>query len=186
MEIPPFNPEGFLPPYISETGPGGNSGDMSPYMTNSLQVVTKLGTTQKRRTLLRGWLNHRSALANIGFGQGFQWLDGSFVERKEPKDLDVVTFIHRPLGFSAANIAGVMQANPNLFQPASVRQTYGLDLFAIDLNGSPEVIIGASAYFMGLFSHRREDERWKGMIQVNLQDDLDVEALAAIDANATD
>ncbi|WP_430649493.1 DUF6932 family protein, partial [Bradyrhizobium uaiense] len=39
-----------------------------------------------RRSILRGWLLHRKALRAVGFGTGFQWIDGSFVEKgKEPK-----------------------------------------------------------------------------------------------------
>ena len=57
-----------------------------------------------------------------------------------------------------------MQANPELFSRQRVRQTYYLDAFPIDLNGSPETLVGVSRYFLGLFSHRRGDITWKGMV----------------------
>ena len=158
---------------------------MTPYAATALEVAATFGGTPRRQALLRGWLAHRAAMRATGFGYGFQWLDGSFVEAKQPQDLDVVTFLYRPPGVStAAALSAVLHANPDLFQSPRVRKKYGLDLFPIDLDGSPEGIVASSRYFLGLFSHRRGDNIWKGMIEVRLDDaGEDDAALAALGTN---
>jgi hypothetical protein len=70
-------------------------------------------------------------------------------------------------------LANVLRTNLNVFGRAQVKNLYHLDFFAIDLNSSIEVVVGMSRYFLGLFSHRRLDEVWKGMLQVRLEDDKD-------------
>lgn len=170
----------FSPPFVGRQGPGGHAGEMSPYVATALEVTASFGGTPERQAILHGWLAHRAALRAVGFGRGFQWLDGSFVEDKQPRDLDVVTFLYRPATVSdPAALAAMMQANPDLFQKPRVHQTYSLDLFAIDLDGSPEGLIGLSQYFLGLFSHRRGDNLWKGLIQVRLEDTNDDNAALA-------
>ena len=71
---------------------------MSPYAATALEVVTTFGDSPERQVILRGWLAHRAAMREAGFRKGFQWLDGSFVEDKQPRDLDIVTFLYRPTG----------------------------------------------------------------------------------------
>ena len=106
----------------------------------ALEVVTTLGSTDERRAILTGWLNHRAALRAIGFDRGFQWLDGSFVEQKDPQDLDVVTFLYRPPGIVDPNqLAMLMRANLNLFGRVQVKAAYKLDFFAC----GPERIAGS-------------------------------------------
>jgi hypothetical protein len=61
---------------------------MSPYVVTAFEVVTTLGSSDDRKSILRGWLRHREALRGIGFNRGFQWLDGSFVENKIPHKRD--------------------------------------------------------------------------------------------------
>ena len=47
--------------------------------------------SEGRKPILQGWLLHRKALRAIGFGTGFEWIDGSFAEKgKEPKDIDTI------------------------------------------------------------------------------------------------
>jgi hypothetical protein len=162
---------------------------MTPYLVNAVEIVSILGTSPKRKKILSKWLDHRSALRAIGFQRGFQWLDGSFVETKEPNDLDVVTFLHRPA--SAANptaLAALMNANAQIFDRAQAKANYMLDAFFVDLNGSPEAIVSFSRYLLGLFSHRRLDDLWKGMLQVRLEhvkDDAAAVALLASTLGAT-
>ena len=156
MPIPSFSIDGVLPPYVGPQGPGGRVEDMSPYVVTTLEVASTLGGTNGRKNILRGWLKHRADLRALGFQRGFQWLDGSFVETKEPKDLDVVTFLFRPLGIhDPASLLALMTTNAHLFQRHRVKASYTLDAFFIDLDGSPETIVNASRYLLGLFSHRR-------------------------------
>lgn len=182
MPIPPFTIDGVLPPYVGPTGPGGAAEDMSPYVVTALEVVTHLALSSERRDILNGWLRHRADLRAVGFERGFQWLDGSFVESKQPRDLDVVNFLYRPPGIQdASQLLTVMRANANLFVRNRVKAEYSLDAFPIDLDGSAEALVSVSRYFLGLFSHRRGDDLWKGMLQVRLEDPADdAAALAAL------
>lgn len=184
MPVPSFTIDGVLPPFVGPNGPGGAPEDLSPYLTTAAEVVTTLATSPTRRTILKGWLNHRASLRAIGFDRGFQWLDGSFVEDKEPQDLDIVAFLYRPPGIRDGNmLARLMQSNIGLFGRAQVKTTYSLDFFPVDLNGTPEGLVSLTRYWLGLFSHRRQDSLWKGMLQVRLEDEADdAAALALLDA----
>lgn len=174
MPIPAYTHDGVLPPFIGPDGPGGAAEDMSPYMATATEVVATFGLTDERREILRGWLRHRAALRTAGFDAGFQWLDGSFVEKKDPEDLDVVSFLYRPAGVAdGAALAKLMRANAGLFVRSRVKAEYHLDFLPVDLDGSPEALIGLTRYFLGLFSHRRVDYLWKGMLQVRLEDEAD-------------
>ena len=141
MPIPNFSIDGILPPFIGRLGPGDTMEDMSPYAVSALEVVTTLGGTEQRKSVLRGWLQHRAALRGAGYGRGFQWLDGSFVEAKEPKDIDVVAFLYRPGGIIAANeLAKSMEANIELFDRDQVKVAFHVDFFPIDLDGPVETM----------------------------------------------
>lgn len=184
MPIPSFTIDGILPPFVGPNGPGGAPEDLSPYQTTAAEVVTTLATTATRRTILKGWLGHRASLRAIGFDRGFQWLDGSFVENKEPQDLDIVTFFYRPPGIhDGSTLAKIMQGNITLFGRAQVKASFHLDFFAVDLNGTPEALVSLTRYWLGLFSHRRVDSLWKGMLQVRLDDEVgDAAALALLNS----
>jgi hypothetical protein len=155
---------------------------MSPYVVTAIEVAATFATTDERKAILRGWLRHRAALRAVGFDRGFQWLDGSFVENKNPRDLDVVTFLYRPPGIhGGGDLAKLLRANLNLFGRARVKAAYNLDFFAIDLDGSAEALVNLSRYLLGLFSHRRGDDLWKGMLQVRIEDAADdAAAIAAL------
>jgi len=132
---------------------------------------------------LRRWLDHRAALRAAGLARGFQWLDGSFVETKEPKDLDTVIFTYRPL-HAVGNDAiwnALVLANLDLLERGQVMQAFRLDALLIDLDsGNPEFMIDVTRYYVGLFSHRRGDDLWKGMLKVRLEDVADDAAALAI------
>jgi hypothetical protein len=177
MPIPKFTIDGVLPPFVGPQGPGGAFQDMSPYAASTLEVCSTLGTTKDRREILAGWLKHRAELRKIGFDRGFQWLDGSFIEAKDPQDLDLATFLHRPAMITASSdLAALFQANLQLFERGAVKATFKLDAFFIDLQGTPEVTVSISRYYLGLFSHRRNDYLWKGMLEVRLEDVADDQA----------
>lgn len=174
MPIPAFGINGVLPPYVGADGPGGKPEDMSPYVVSALEVVTTLGHTEARKKILRGWLTHRAALRSIGFTQGFQWLDGSFVEEKDPNDLDILSFLYRPPAAQTPAALGLlMNANAGLFERKDVKSAYKLDAFFVDMNGNPATLVNFTRYYLGLFSHKRGDDIWKGMLQVNLADTAD-------------
>ena len=169
MSIPLFTIDGILPPFTG-TGPGDDPSLMSPYSVDVSEVTARFGTTLGRRRILSGWLDHRAALREIGIEEGFQWLDGSFLEEKEPNDLDIVSFLRFPQGvYTGEEQLAFWDTNIALFDRLVVRATYSLDCFFIPLDGSSEGLVSLSRYFLQLFSHQRGTFLWKGMIQVPLE-----------------
>jgi hypothetical protein len=170
MPIPPFTIDGILPPFQGPD-PGGDPALMSPYVVTAVEVVDRFGATEARQAILKGWLEHRTALRAAGIVSGFQWLDGSFFEDKEPNDLDLITFLHRPPPLLAIqDWQPFLVGHPELFDRATMKQKFNLDAFFIDMNGSREVLVSYSRYLLQLFSHQRETFLWKGMLQVRLED----------------
>ncbi|HEV2136946.1 MAG TPA: hypothetical protein VGR47_22195 [Terracidiphilus sp.] len=170
MSIPGFTIDGIIPPFTG-MGPGNDPSFMSPYEADALEVVLRFGTSGKRREILEKWLDHRTALRGIGFHTGFQWLDGSFLEEKEPNDLDIVTFVYHPADLATdEELISFWNKNSGLLDRDLVKADYLLDAFFLDLSGSPEGLVSLSRYYLQLFSHQRESYLWKGMIQVPLED----------------
>ncbi len=147
---------------------------MSPYEADAVEIVSRLGNSESRRQILSRWLDHRSALRSIGIDQGFQWLDGSFLEEKDPKDLDVVCFFYFPESVRTEDDQYCLwSANLQLFERSAVKSGYSLDAFFLPLQMSPEALVSLSRYYLQLFSHQRESYLWKGMLQVRLEDTND-------------
>lgn len=179
MPLPDFNIDGVLPPFIGPDGPGGHPEDLSPYKVSVSEIVDALAFSEGRKSILRGWLLHRKALRAIGLDDGFQWVDGSFVEKnKEPRDIDVVMFFRRPqAAASAIAMAQHIQANRAVFSRAQVKSAFHVDFMPIDLDGTPEALVDLTRYYTGVFSHRRPDFLWKGMLQVAMGSEGEEEAL---------
>lgn len=154
---------------------------MSPYRASCVEVVQALGTSHKRLTILHRWFDHREATRALGMVSGFQWLDGSFLEEKVPSDLDLVTFVTLPPTIVQQGPA-FFQANQHLMDRAQVKSAYSLDLFWVDLGMSGQSIVTLTRYLLGLFSHRRGDDLWKGMLEVDLADGTEPAAVALVAA----
>jgi hypothetical protein len=169
MALPDFNIDGLLPPFVGDT-PAGPRSEMSPYRGSALDVVLAFSFTEGRKSILRGWLLHRKALRAIGFDVGFQWLDGSFVEKvKEPMDIDTITFLRRPEHVrNLPDLGRFWRANLPVLGRPQVKASFHVDFFPLDLDGDDEILVDLTRYYLSLFSHRREDLVWKGMIQVPL------------------
>lgn len=182
MPISSFTIDGVLPPYVGPHGPGGAFEDLSPYEVSATEVVATLGGTHNRQDILRRWLDHRSRLRAAGIVRGYQWLDGSFLERKEPKDLDTVSFIYRPAhAVQPADWNAFMLGNFSLIDRGQLKQNFRLDALFVDLDGNRESIVEVARYYVGLFSHRRGDDLWKGMLKVRLENAADdADALAIL------
>src|SRR5512139_2649288 len=96
MPIPALNADGVLPPHKGDpTSLDGNS----PYPATTLELCERFGTTPDRCAILKGFLELRQALRQLQIVDGFQWVDGPFLEddrhhRKAPDHLQVVTFSH--------------------------------------------------------------------------------------------
>ncbi|HEY2343535.1 MAG TPA: hypothetical protein VGH90_10915 [Chthoniobacteraceae bacterium] len=171
MPIPNFDHNEVLPPHL---GDPRRPDELTPFPTTSEEVCQRFATSPERRTILDGWLNFRSELSNIGITNGFQWLDGSFLENVEatqgraPNDLDVVTFYYPPAGVTAAALLPVLQRElPEFFDRPASKARFHLDHFGIHLGTSGIGLVDNTRYWAGLFSHRR-DGVWKGMLRVEL------------------
>ena len=121
---------GVMPP-INPDGPVGVA--RSPYTVSLSELSARLGNTEPRRDLLEGLLDFRAMLRTTGLNQGWQWIDGSFVEDIEetagrpPNDIDVVTFSRIPDGRTQESL---LQDFPDLFSPQRPKPVTGSTLIS--------------------------------------------------------
>lgn len=174
--IPSMSTSMVLPPFVGDN-PGVRA-EMSPYVVTIKDVVQRFAISAERVAILKGLLAYRAALRNVGVLDGYQWLDGSFVEDVEksrnrpPADIDMVTFARLPA--MDANLKGAwVQANSNLFNPKSAKRDFLCDAYFVDLQKRPELLVDDTRYWFGMFSHQRETSLWKGMLQVPMQSNDD-------------
>jgi hypothetical protein len=173
--IPANTVSGVLPPYVGKTS--ADRANVSPYEVAISDVILRYATSPERIAILTGLLEYRKALAGLGIVQGFQWLDGSFVEDVEtirsrpPGDIDIVTFAHRTVQDAGAWEDLLMQ-NLHIFDPEQAKLNFHCDAYFVDLSVDPELLVGSTAYWFNLFSHQRgAAATWKGMIRVSLTSD---------------
>lgn len=180
MPIPPFdNILNALPPHLGDpTLPT----HLSPYPCTVQELVDRFATSPQRKLILEGFLNLRGELFRLGLN-GFQWLDGSFLEDIEalegraPNDIDVVTFIEQPA--TQQDLLKLILTNPTIMQRGVLKATYSVDHFLVPLCSKARSIVYQSRYWYGLFSHRRGG-LWKGMLAVELTDPTDDTTARAI------
>jgi len=160
---------------------------MSPYDTTLTRIAQKLCASPERREIFRGLLDYRQRLHAIGLVDGVQWLSGSFMEdietleSRSPRDVDVVTFCHRPPHLVGNDLAWFTFFNTNLalFHPVQAKAAFKCDSYLVDLDTAPMNVVSLTRYWFGLFSHRRGG-LWKGLLQVPLavsHDDADASKL---------
>lgn len=189
--IPEFGLGGVLPPFLSDDVVGAFA-PRSPYMARMSDVVARFCTSPERAEILKGLIEFRSSLREVGFSLGFQWLDGSFVEACEttkgraPNDIDVVSLLQRPNNCSdfEAWVNFVEQHGATLLDQRHCKDNFHCDAYFIDLDISPIDVSLQTAYWFGLFSHQRTSFRWKGLVQVAIECDDEVagEEIARIEA----
>lgn len=177
MSVPDWNARGVLPPCDLRSP---ISGDRSPYEVSLVHVITRFADTPARRAILKGLLDYRAALHQLGLTSGFQWLDGSFtehvevIEQRAPNDIDVVSFVHRPL-YPLRNPLPKVLADHEY-----VKQQYRVDGYFVELETlSPRQLVQQASYWYSMWSHRRDDE-WKGYLELNLDPQEDGEAAAVL------
>ena len=165
--IPVFDHNLVLPPHL---GDPTEYDQLSPYPCTTVDICERLGTTSERRAILVKFLDFRERLRGAGLTNGFQWLDGSFLEDVEttemraPKDLDVVTvYWGYDFGFQANLIAKF----PEIANPALSKANYSLDHYPFDAGFSTALTLEQSRYWILLFSHTRLGV-WKGMLKIEL------------------
>ena len=175
MTIPEWDGNKVLPP-IHPATPEGQEHDSlyrAPYVARLAEFVTRFATTRDRVDLIEKFLDYRNALHQAGISEGFQWINGSFVEnikqssrRRPPEDIDVVTFFFRD--------ESAREGYEDLFDPDITKQNFDVDGYGKEL-GRPLAVVTAMdiGYFHGMWSHRRVDHVWKGFIQVDLDPEED-------------
>jgi hypothetical protein len=182
--VPAWNSSGVLPPvHPAETGSGLNR---SPYPVALPDFVDFFASSPERKRILHGLLRFRAELHKLGIVQGFQWLDGSFLENIEaleqraPRDMDVVTFFYLPDGMdeeALASRAGL------LLDSEAVKREYVIDGYVSLLGGPTDASqISTISYWYSLWSHRR-DGLWKGFVQVDLDPAQDAAATLILNMN---
>lgn len=180
LTIPDWNAQGVLPPNdpINPT-----SAERSPYTVSLSDLVLRFGTSQRRREILIGLLDFRATLHAAGLVNGFQWVDGSFLENievlesRDPADIDVVTFLHLPEGQTQQSFAS---AHPDLFNHAETKTLFHVDAYFVPMDDNPPAhLVERSAYWYSLWSHCRNGQ-WKGYLQIDLAPTDDVTAKAEI------
>lgn len=84
-------------------------------------------------------------------------LDGSFVEEKNPHDLDLVSFYHRLVSAQdTTTLVQIRGQNPTILVRATVKQTYNLYAFFLDPDGDSEDLVSTFRYLLQLFSHHKK------------------------------
>ena len=178
--IPDWDPRGVLPPFLGAPTLGEGR---SPYLVGLTDLVLRFSDTRDRLKLLSGLLDYRASLHAAGVRVGLQWINGSFVEDttrhsgREPKDIDLVTFLQLPDERTQVQWA---QDNPFLFNPGANKRQYGVDAYVVVLDaGDMLSLVRKSAYWNGLWSHDR-NQQWKGYVEIDLSSDEDEAARAAL------
>jgi hypothetical protein len=169
MAIPEWDINGILPPI--SPGESGHSMNRSPYRTALIDVVENFSRSPERKRILMGLLDYRAALHEVGLKNGFQWLDGSFMEAVEiieirsPRDVDVVTFFYLP---EQVDQNSLIQEHPHLFEPEKAKQRFLVDAYMLRL-GTPsqQSFVKRVSYWYSMWSHTRAGV-WKGFVEVDL------------------
>lgn len=181
--IPAWNSSAVLPPV--RPGQPGHSPDRSPYSASFAEVVQRFATSRERIVILRGLLAYRYELARVGITDGFQWLDGSFMEYKEllmnqpPNDVDVVTFFSLPAGITDEQT--FVARNPDLFYPDRSKLRFHVDAYAMLIGNALDISdVHQISYWYSMWSHRRNG-LWKGFVRVDISPSEDQIAEALLD-----
>ena len=179
--IPAWDRDGLLPANDLDNP---TSKIRSPYTVSLFDLAERFGNTEPRRRLLRGLLDFRAELHEAGLTQGFQWINGSFLEDVEsrnarpPNDIDLVTFFYIPDGYTGQRL---LEDFPSLSDRAALKNRYAVDSYYAQLNQvTSEEIIDSAKYWYSLWSHTR-DGNWKGYLQIDLADADDKQARLQLD-----
>jgi hypothetical protein len=172
MPIPPFDHNLVLPPHLGDpTQPR----ELSPYPCTTLELCQRFGTSPERRKILGQFLDFRQRLVDEGLTNGFQWLDGSFLEDIEaqegrpPRDLDVVTVYW---GYDIPFQQQLWATLPEFVDSKLAKANFALDHYPLDASYHPETTVKWATYWISLFSHNRLAV-WKGMLRVELNTPAD-------------
>lgn len=186
-EIPSWNEVGVIPPMDMQRP---TSTQRSPYKTDIVKLVERYSFSPQRIEILRGFLRFRNELYKTGLTDGFQWVDGSFIEdielteKRPPNDIDVVTFFNVAANDTQTEIVA---RNPNLFLPQMAKwrkQEFKVDSYLQSLQLPNAQLVERTVYWYSMWSHRR-DLTWKGFLQVPLCVKTDQQALIALESRVS-
>lgn len=170
--IPSFDNRHLLPPFTGSTVT--QLAGRSPYSTTVGEIGASLALTNDRKALLWGLLQFRADLRSLGFTDGFQWVDGSFVENIEassgrpPNDIDIISFLNRPAQYSNNQSWAVFLSSTPTFNNKHVKTAYKCDTYFADLSLPPKNVVDNAAYWLSLFSHQRGTQHWKGILSIQI------------------
>lgn len=174
--IPAFDHNLVIPPHL---GNPTDPGQLSPYPCTTVDLCERFGTSAERRAILGKFLDFRDRARAEGLTNGFQWLDGSFLEDVEtrenrcPSDLDLVTFYW---GYDAEFQNCLKVRFPEFASSRLSKANYSLDHYPVDAGWDPMLTLESTRYWTSLFSHNRLGV-WKGMLRIELNTpDFDAEA----------
>jgi hypothetical protein len=184
VPVPVWNSRGWIDP-IDVLAP--TSVNRSPYVVSLRDFVLEFATTPRRASVLGGLLQYRSELHTAGLKNGFQWLDGSFLENvellesRDPGDVDVVTYYQMPTNQTQASLKAL---SPDTFpvnaaEHKALKDRLHVDAYTMMLDQPPQVLVKMTAYWYSMWAHRR-DFAWKGFVQVDLAPLEDALATAAL------
>lgn len=168
-----FNEVGFLSPIMR--GEDGTSTKRSPYKISIMDVFELFGYTEHRKKLLKNLLEYRKELYKLGIKTGSQWISGSFIsdieslEKREPADIDIVTFYMLPENMTQESLF----AQSEIFKHDKAKVLYNVDGYFLQMGipyNSPE--INQVSYWYSIWSHSRQ-RVWKGFVEVELNEVLD-------------
>ncbi len=151
VNIPQWNAHGVLPP-INLASP--TSLDRSPYNVTLTDLIHRYATSRQRKNILNGFLNFRHELHNLGLVQGFQWLDGSFlenielIEERSPNDIDIVTFYCLPSNVTQITL---LDSNPRLFNSKHTKKDFLVDAYFVQLNTNNNKALIRNAIYWNTF-----------------------------------
>ena len=91
-------------------------------------------------------------------------------EDRAPKDVDLVTFAHRPAGKDDAAIKDMLTTRPDLFDQERCKHQFTAIPASLTSLQRPSGSL-PSHDTGSLYSHRRGDALWKGMLQLPLDSD---------------
>ena len=165
--IPPFDHNLVIPPHL---GNPTDPSQVSPYPCTTIDLCERFGTNAERRAILEKLLDFRERLLAEGLTDGFQWLDGSFLEdieireKRPPNDLDVLTIFW---GYDQTFQRNLLDRFPEFANRSLAKANYSLDHFPLDVAYSPLATVEMTRYWISLFSHNRLGI-WKGMLRIEL------------------
>lgn len=171
MPIPDFDHNHVLPPFIN--GDPSVSTNQSPYKCGIMEFCERFSFTKHRINILKNFVSYRIKLHEIEITEGFQYVDGSFIENKEaaaglpPGDIDIATFYFVNSKRTQA-LAGVKF--PEFCDRVLTKQKYEIDDLVFDISigvKNPYKLINYTNFITSLFSYSRRDYR-KGMVEIKL------------------